>query len=155
MKNNFKRSLICFKIFLLAGTLAFVGCKKDDGDTGSSADGAYTITVGVYLLNGNTYEDQNKDLVFVTQEACQSWSRTAQGDDHDAGSHDHFNAAKNTTYNADTETITWLEYGPTTDQASIDSTCDDGSDGATKTANKTDYSADKNFYLQIKSVVEN
>lgn len=80
---------------------------------------------------------------------------TAQGDGHDSGSHDHYNAAKNTVYDESTETISWNEFGPELDQAAIDATCEAGTGGATKTANKTDYSVDKNFYLQIKSVVEN
>ena len=109
----------------------------------------------MFILDGTTYTDQDKDLVFVTQDECQSWSRTAQGDSHDSASHDHFNAAKNTTYNADTETISWDEFGPELDQDAIDATCSAGNNGATKTADKTTYSQDKNFYLQIKTVVEN
>jgi len=87
-------------IVLLTGIILSVGCKKDEEgveptDTNNS-DKSYTVTVGVYVLNVSTYEDQNKDLVFDTQEACQSWSRTAQADNHSSSSHDHFNAANNT-----------------------------------------------------------
>ena len=150
-KNNFTS-------IILACLLIFMSCSKDDDEieptNTSTSDKSYTVTVGVYILNGNTYDDQNKDFVFDTQEACQSWSRTAQGDKHSSSSHAHFNAAKNTTYDPSTETITWTEYGPELDQISIDATCENGSNGATKTANKIEYSADKKFYLKIKSVVE-
>ncbi|WP_139955984.1 hypothetical protein [Flavicella sediminum] len=148
-----------FKALILICLLAFVGC--GESDAGNEMDVApetteksYSITVGVFIQNGNTYTDQNKDLVFVTQDACQSWSRTASGDDHNASSHLHYNAAKNTSYNATTETITWKEYGPEISQELIDATCDNGSNGATKTADKTSYHADKNFFLKIKAVVE-
>ena len=153
---------IPFAALLLGFTLVFTACSKEEDNepestenTDSTSDVSYTITVGVFILEGTTYTDQNKDLVFVTQDECQSWSRTAQSDGHDTESHDHFNAAKNTTYNADTETISWDEFGPELDQTSIDATCSTGDAGATKTANKTGYSLDKNFYLQIKTVVKN
>ena len=143
-----------FKIITLVCIALLFGCKDDDTTEPAVSDGSYSVTVGVFILKGSTYEDQNKDFVFETQEACQSWSRTASGDNHDDNPHDHFNAAKNTTYNSGTEIITWTEYGPELDQASIDATCNNGANGATKTANKTSYTADKNFFLKIKSVVE-
>lgn len=158
MKNELKMTVKNFNIILFAIVLIFSGCKKEEEenvDPTNNDTASYTVTVGVYILNGSTYEDQNKDLTFVTQEDCQSWSRTAQGDGHNSASHDHYNAAKSTSYNSDTETITWTEFGPELDQSSIDATCSAGNNGATKTANKTDYSVDKNFYLKIKSVVEN
>lgn len=156
------RIKILIPITFLAGLTLFTACKKEDDEMEEeptttqteNEDKSYTVTVGVFVLNGSSYEDQNKDLVFETQGACQSWSRTAQADNHSSSSHDHFNAAKNTTYDLETETITWTEFGPELDQSAIDQTCEDGSSGATKTANKTEYSEDKNFFLQIKSVVE-
>lgn len=151
-KSILSPSLLPIQILILACTLLFVGCSKEEDPT---SDQAYTVTVGVYILNGTTYQDQNKDFIFETQVACQSWSRTASGDTHNSAAHDHYNAAKNTTYKASTETITWTEYGPELDQTSIDATCENGSNGATKTANKVDYTADKNFFLKVKSVVEN
>ena len=135
----------------ITSAMLLIGCGKEEVDPNAS----YTVTVGVFLLNNGTYEDQNKDLTFITQEDCQSWSRTAQADTHSTTTHLHYNAAKNTTYDASSETITWVEYGPEISQEDIDATCTAGIDGATKIANKTDYSVDKNFYLQIKSVVEN
>ena len=154
MKLNIKlnRTLLNFKTLLILSILVFTSCNKDDEEVEST--NSYTVTVGVYILNGGTYEDQNKDLVFQTQDACQTWTRTAQGDTHSSSSHDHFNAAKNTSYDATTETLTWTEFGPELDQVAIDATCESGNNGATKTATKTSYNADKNFYLQIKSVVE-
>lgn len=157
-----KLSNLWIPFILLISLFTLLSCESDEEETpeieqteSSSSDDSktsYTVTVGVYILNGTVYEDQNKDLVFTTQEACQSWSRTALSDSHSTASHDHFNAAKNTTYDSDTETITWIEYGPELDQSSIDTTCENGTDGAEKTANKTDYIADKNFYLKIKTV---
>lgn len=138
----------------MTGLIISVGCKEEVEPTGNNSDKSYTVTIGVYVFNGSTYDDQNKDLVIDTQEACQTWSRTAQADNHSSSSHDHFNAAKNTTYDASSETISWTEYGPKLDQSSIDETCENGRNGATKTANKNDYSVDKSFYLKIKSVVE-
>ena len=150
---------IPFTALLVASVLIFSGCSKDDEEelepATNNSSKSYTITVGVYTESGGTYTDQNKDLVFINQADCQSWSRTAQNDGHDTASHDHYNAAKNTVYDDDTETISWDEFGPELDQSSIDATCSAGNNGATKTANKTDYSVDKNFYLKIKSVVEN
>lgn len=155
-KDRLSLPLLSFKIITMACIILFVGCNdEDEEEEPTTSETSYSVTVGVYILNRSTYEDQNKDLVFETQEACQSWSRTAQEDDHSTSSHDHYNSAKNTTYDVNTETITWTEFGPELDQASIDATCDNGSDGATKTANNTSYSVDKNFYLKIKSVVEN
>ncbi|MBC8754994.1 hypothetical protein H2O64_09950 [Kordia sp. YSTF-M3] len=150
MRNNFspKTYLHNFKFLFLATTLLIFGCSDDDSEPTTPA----TITVGVFLINGTTYTDTNKDLIFTTGEACQSWSRTAQADVHSTGSHDHFNAARNVTYDPASGTITWIEYGPETTQAAIDVTCEAGVDGAPKIANKTDYSADKNFFLQIKLV---
>lgn len=132
-------------------------CSSDDDDKDEikSENGDYTITVGIYILESGVYEYQNKDFVFKTQEACQTWSRTAPGDIHSSNAHEHFNAAKNTTYNPDTETITWNEFGPEVDQQSIDDTCEKGSNPAIKTANKADYTADKNIFLKIKLVEKN
>lgn len=149
-----------FPFIILASLIIFIGCSKDEEEpepaptSSSTTDKSYNVTVGIYILNGSTYEYQNKDLVFDTQEACQSWSRTAPADKHSSSAHDHFNAAKNTSYDPTTETITWTEYGPEIDQSSIDATCENGSNGVTKTANKTEYTADKKFFLKIKSVVE-
>jgi hypothetical protein len=136
--------------------LFVLACEKEDDSTNPPVEPTptYRITVGVYILDGGNYTDQNKDLVFDTQEGCQTWSRTAQADAHSSSAHFHFNAAKNTTYDSTSETIAWMEYGPELDQPSIDATCDAGNNGAPKTANKTDYTADKNFFLQIKSVEE-
>jgi hypothetical protein len=159
MKKTYhqKPFLLSFYIIFIGGMLITTGCSKDEVEpTNNNVTSlSYTVTVGVFILNSGTYVDQNKDFVFETQEACQSWSRTASGDNHSTSSHYHYNAAENTTYNTTTKTITWTEYGPELDQLSIDATCDNGVNGATKTASQTDFSADKNFFLKIKSVVEN
>ena len=166
MRKNLLPTAILINIFFLLTTIIFISCKQEDDedvtpDTTTTTDdsnnttdevGTKTITVGVYLLEGSTYTDSNKDLVFTTRDACQSWSRTAQADNHSNTSHDHFNAAKSVSYDDATSTITWTEFGPETTQESIDATCTAGEDGATKTANTTGYSQDKNFYLQIKTV---
>lgn len=164
--NKLKSSLFNLTILLFVGLFVFTACTKEEETPEEETpvgtqeniveeEDSYTVTVGVFILDGGEYIDQNKDLVFITQDECQSWSRTAQGDTHTASSHDHFNAAKNTTYDVSTETITWLEFGPELNQTEIDATCEAGTDGATKTANKTDFNADKNFFLQIKTATVN
>ncbi|NQX83063.1 MAG: hypothetical protein HRT66_13875 [Flavobacteriaceae bacterium] len=154
-KNRLTLSLLNLKTIIMACIIMFIGCNKEDEKTESTTSGkSYSVTVGVYILKGSSYEDQNKDFVFDTQEGCQSWSRTAQEDKHSSSPHYHYNSAKNTTYDISTQTIKWTEYGPDLDQVSIDTTCEKGSNGIAKTANNADYSADKNFYLKIKSVVE-
>jgi hypothetical protein len=103
IQNALKQVRLLIPFIFLASLTILMGCSDDDADPTSTSK-SYTVTVGVYLLNGSTYEDQNKNFVFDTQEACQSWSRTAEADTHNSSSHDHFNAAKNTTYNSSTET---------------------------------------------------
>ena len=137
----------------LINILLLVSCNNENTEN-ITEETTYSITVGVYILNGTEYIDQNKDFIFLTQEECRFWSRTAQADTHSTVSHEHYNAAKNTTYNSNTQMITWVEYGPEIDQNSIDITCANGSNGVTKTVNKVSYTADKNFFLKIKSVVE-
>jgi hypothetical protein len=150
MKKTLLPTNLAFALFFFLTALTNVACQKEDQEeeetepntavsdtttapTDTATVSTKTITVGVYLLSGSTYTDSDKDLVFTTSEDCQSWSRTAQGGDgHSNSSHDHFNAAKEVTYD--------------------DATCSAGADGAIKTANKTDYIQDKNFYLQIKKV---
>jgi hypothetical protein len=156
MKTQHKLKAIIKTTLLVATSLfVFTHCSKEEEENESeSTEKVYTINVGVFILNGSTYEDQNKDLIFDTQESCQSWSRTAKDSIHSLSPHDHFNAAKNTTYDLTAETIRWTEYGPELDQSSIDATCGNGNDGAAKSANKSSYTADKNFYLKIKSVIE-
>lgn len=137
-------------LYILISLITFFGCTKATIDDNKS----YTVKIGVYLLVGNSYVDQNKDLIFITQAACQSWTRTAQPDIHNSATHKHFNAAKNTTYDIINESITWAEYGPELDQASIDATCNAGINGVVKSANKNTYTSIQKFYLKIKSVVE-
>jgi hypothetical protein len=170
MKKTLFPTNLAFALFFFLTALTNVACQKEDQEeeetepntavsdtttapTDTATVSTKTITVGVYLLSGSTYTDSDKDLVFTTSEDCQSWSRTAQGGDgHSNSSHDHFNAAKEVTYDETTSTITWTEFGPELTQSEIDATCSAGADGAIKTANKTDYIQDKNFYLQIKKV---
>lgn len=151
MRNNFfpKTYLQNFKFLFLVTILLISGCNSDDD---ANTPDSLTITVGVFLLNGSTYTDTNKDLIFTTSNACQTWIRTALSDTHSSVSHNHFNAAKDVTYNTTTATITWVEFGPEITQEAIDITCAAGLDGALKTANSNEYSPDKNFFLQIKSI---
>ena len=97
-------------------------------DTGST----YTVEVGVH---------------------CFSWSRSTQGHPEQDGlaenlnSHDHFNAADETSY---VDGIySWTEYGPEHSQAEIDATCEAGIEGVSKTANTDNYTADVTIYLKI------
>jgi uncharacterized repeat protein (TIGR02543 family) len=130
-----------------------------DGGTASNpatyeqADITTTVTLGVYKLTMGNYVDDNKDLVYTTGDACQTWSRTTQeGDFHSDDPHLHFNAASNTSYDLATSAITWTEFGPEENQVDIDATCAAGLGGSTKTVNDVDYYSQGNFYLRIKSV---
>lgn len=75
--NN--KSRLPIATLLLAFTILFSGCKKDEEEelepATNNSSTSYTITVGVFLEDGGTYTDQDKDLVFVNQADCQSWSR--------------------------------------------------------------------------------
>ncbi len=130
-----------------------------DGGTASNpatyeqADIATTVTLGVYKLTTGNYIDDNKDLVYITGDACQTWSRTKlEGDLHSDDPHLHFNAASNTSYDLATSAVTWTEFGPEENQTDIDATCAAGLGGATKTVNDIDYYSQGGFYLRIKSV---
>ena len=153
MKKN-KLTIIFIIILLVVSVLA---CKKEDkpaieGDDNTS----WTITVGAFILNNGTYTALGNELIFDSKEECQIWSRTAQGDNHDSNSHLHYNAAASVSYDNNSTTFSWTEYGPETNQTSIENTCSNGSNGVNKTVNNTSYYQDKpNVYLKITSVVEN
>lgn len=123
---------------------------------GTDDDAALTIIVGAFTLDGDTYLDTGVELIFASEGECQTWSRTARGDVHDAASHEHFNAAANVAYDRDSATFSWTEYGPELDQSSIEATCSAGVAGVAKTVDDNSYYQDKpNLYLQIVNVVEN
>lgn len=150
---------------LLAGLLmvSLLACKKEEEveevvetEQSSSSDSSWTITVGAYSLSNGVYTDLGNELVFDSQEECQTWSRTAQGDAHDANAHQHYNAAANVSFVSSSTTFTWTEYGPEVSQSAIETTCANGANGVTKTVNNNSYYQDKpNVYLKIKSAVEN
>ncbi|PHR33697.1 MAG: hypothetical protein COA38_04595 [Fluviicola sp.] len=150
-KNIFIRTSLV--AVLLVSSLA---CKKDDTSTEENNGTTWTITVGAFSLSNGVYSPLGNELIFDSAEECQTWSRTAQGDAHDANEHLHYNAAADVSYDNGTTTFSWTEYGPEIDQASIEATCSNGNNGASKTVNDTDYYQDKpNVYLKITSVVEN
>lgn len=145
MKKHFRKTSLV--LLMVCGVLlGFSSCKKDKN---------YTVTVGVFQLSNGTYTDTGNSLTFVTQDECQTWSRTAQADNHSSSEHLHYNAAINVSYDESSKTVTWTEFGPELDQASIDNTCAAAVDGVTKSVNDTDYFVDKNIYLKITNVVEN
>ena len=147
---NLLNSLTHFKILSLAIiTFSFGACSKADS-------GDYTITVGAFTKDeSGDYVDTGNTLIFNSTEECQTWSRTAGADAHDAESHLHYNAAAAVSFDSKKTEFTWTEYGPELDQSSIDATCASGTDGVTKTVDDSDYYQDKpNLYLKITNVEE-
>lgn len=131
-------------------------CTKEEEPTEENDNTSWTITVGAFSLNNGVYTALGNELIFDSKEECQVWSRTAQGDNHDSNSHLHYNAAADVSYDDNSTTFSWTEYGPETTQASIESTCSNGANGVSKTVDNTSYYQDKpNVYLKITSVVEN
>ena len=140
----------------VAGTL-FLGalvqlsaCVKGEStvvDTGPFEGVGSTVTLGVFTQDeSGEYVKEEETLVIEVGVDCYSWDRsTKEGDQH-------YNAADSTSYADDT--LTWTEFGPEDSQADIDETCAAGKDGVLKSANWTDYTADKQFFLQIVDVVE-
>jgi len=150
-----KLTKITFALIFLIG---FLSCNEDDDASTDvvTDDTTWTITVGAFTLDNGTYTATGNELIFDSKQECQSWNRSAQGDNHDSETHLHYNAAANVLYNNSSVTFSWTEYGPEIDQSSIDSTCSNGTDGVDKTVNDTSYYQDKpNLYLKIISVVEN
>lgn len=149
MKQNlFTASFNVICIVVLA--LSLESCDKSDS-------GSYTITVGAYTLDGSgNYIFTGNELIFDSNEECQTWSRTAAADAHSTASHQHYNAAADVSYDNGSTTFSWTEYGPELDQQAIEATCSNGNNGVSKTVNNSSYYQDKpNLYLKITSVVEN
>jgi len=143
-------STCCTMITITLVTLCFSSCNKSDTTS-------YTITVGAYTLDSlSNYVFTGNELIFDSNEECQTWSRTAPGDSHSATSHLHYNAAANVSYDNSNTSFSWTEYGPELDQASIETTCSNANGGVNKTVNNSSYYQDKpNLFLKIISVVEN
>jgi len=146
-----------FAVILMVSLLA---CNKEEPSANETPiendPGSWTITVGAFSLDDGVYTDLGKELVFESQADCQTWSRTAEGDSHESGSHLHYNAATDVAYESSTSTFRWTEYGPEVDQQTIEATCAAGEDGVTKTVTETSYYKDKpNVYLKIIKVEEN
>lgn len=139
-------TLICTAALMVC----FSSCDKSDA-------GTYTITVGAYTKDSlGNYVFTGNELIFNSNEACQTWSRTASGDAHSSSAHLHYNAAANVSYNSTDITFSWTEYGPELDQESIETTCNNAIGGVNKTVDNTSYYQDKpNLYLKIISIVEN
>ncbi len=151
MQMNIRHIFSIFSIIWIVLMALFLdSCKKQDLAT-------YTITVGAYTQDGSgNYVFTGNELIFDSNEECQTWSRTATGDSHSASSHLHFNAAANVSYDNSNVTFSWTEYGPELDQESIEITCNNATGGVNKTVTNTSYYQDKpNLYLKIISVVEN
>lgn len=142
------------KILILALLLvSFMNCSQDDK---SATILNYTITIGAFILNNGIYTATENELIFNSQQVCQTWSRTAQGDIHNSNTHLHYNAASDVSYNNNTITFSWTEYGPELDQASIEISCSNETNGVNKTVDDTNYYQDKpNLYLKIIQVQKN
>jgi len=140
-------------LLLVIGTLSFLSCKKDGESTSNTT---WTITVGAFTLNNGTYTATGNELVFDSNEECQTWSRTAQADNHNSNTHLHYNAAANVLFDNSSTTFSWTEFGPELSQNAIENTCSNGANGVDKTVNDNSYYQDKpNLYLKIISVTEN
>jgi hypothetical protein len=153
VKNGIIRNKKMIKYILIVITMVSVlSCSKDDDEE----SGSWTITVGAYSLSNGVYTALGNELIFDSNEECQTWSRTAQSDAHDSVEHLHYNAAADVSYKNGSTTFSWTEYGPEINQSSIENTCSNGSNGVSKTVNDTDYYQDKpNVYLKITNVEEN
>lgn len=131
-------------------------CSKDDDTTSNETDTTWTITVGAFTIDNGSYIATGNELIFDSKEECQTWSRTARADNHNPNSHLHYNAAANVSYDNNSNTFSWTEFGPELDQTSIENTCSNGTNGVNKTVNDYSYYQDKpNLYLKIVDVVEN
>jgi hypothetical protein len=149
---NKNKLIILITIILMINLLA---CTKDDVADEENDNTTWIITVGAFSLNDGIYTALGNELIFDSKEECQTWSRTAPGDNHDSNSHLHYNAAANVSYDNNSTTFSWTEYGPEITQTSIENTCSNGANGVSKTVSNNSYYQDKpNVYLKITSVVE-
>jgi len=144
---NYTNHLLSLVIILI-----FTCCNKVEDSSIT-----YTITIDAYTLdNSGNYIATGNTLTFDSHEQCQTWSRTAGADSHSSSSHLHYNAADEVSFDNESTSFNWTEYGPELDQASIDATCSAGAGGVNKTVNDVSYYQDKpNLYLKINSVVAN
>lgn len=143
-----------FSNFTITFTAVFVLCCSS---CNKSNLGSYTITVGAYTQDSaGNYLFTGNELIFDSNEECQTWTRTAPADSHSSSSHLHYNSAANVSYDNSNTTFSWTEYGPELDQESIEMTCGAAAAGVNKTVNNLSYYQDKpNLYLKIIDVVEN
>jgi len=118
---------------------------------------SYTITVGAFTQDSNgQYVFTGNELMFDSNEECQTWSRNASADSHSISSHLHYNAAANLSYDNNKTNLSWTEYGPELDQQSIEATCINSIGGVSKTVNDSLYFQDKpNLFLKITNIIEN
>lgn len=144
-------------LLLTCSMIGLIGCSSNDDDVNEEVTNSktYIITVEAYTLSDGIYTSTGKELIFDSKEECQTWSRTAPGDNHDSNTHLHYNAAANVAYSESSNTFQWTEYGPEVDQTSIENTCSAGIGGVTKVVTDHSYFQDKpNLYLKISNVVE-
>lgn len=151
-------------VLVLVIMIGFVSCGGDDDEETDkdtevltctspvSVENSLTITVGVFNENNGVYTATGSELVLDSKLECQTWSRSTLADGHSDGSHLHYNAASNVSFNSTDSTFSWVEYGPELDQCAINSACDRGVGGVSKTANTTSYFQDKSVYLKIISI---
>lgn len=137
--------------------VSFLACEKEENSTiEENNNSSFTITVGAFSLDNGVYTALGNELIFDSEEECQTWSRTAGADIHDSNSHLHYNAAADVLYDKNSTTFSWTEYGPEADQATIETTCSNAVSGISKTVNSTSYYKDKpNVYLKITRITEN
>jgi hypothetical protein len=139
---------------ILMGVLVF-SCSKEEEEATPiivAPLDSKTITVVIYTEDSGVYTSTGKTLLFNSKLECQSWSRSNKADGHSSNIHLHYNAAANIDFNETDTIFSWSEYGPELDQASINTTCENGQGGVIKTVNTTSYFQDKNVYLRITKV---
>ena len=129
------------------------GQDTDNEDAGSNPDNPSKVVLGVFMkeLDG-TYTRQNvDDIELQIQSECQGWSRNTMGGVN-------YNAASDVVYNKVDESVTWLEFGPESNEQAALEICQSNTLGTSKLADKLTYAPATNSdnnkaYLRIVSVL--
>ena len=116
-------------------------------------DNPSKVVLGVFMKESDgTYTRQNvDDIELQVQSDCQGWSRNTMGGVN-------YNAASNVVYDQVDESVTWLEFGPESNEQDALKICQSNTLGASKSADKMNYapatnSENNRAYLRIVSVL--
>lgn len=129
------------------------GQDTSNEDAGSNPDNPSKVVLGVFMkeLDG-TYIRQNvDDIELQIQSDCQGWSRNTMGGVN-------YNAASDVVYDKVNESVTWLEFGPESNEQDALDICQSNTLGTSKLADKLTYAPATNSdnnraYLRIVSVL--